>query len=107
MRDTWREKFREYCEKIEGEQGSYTGIYECGYHWCCDECYCQFSKGCLDCVVTIEQILQRNGVNIDYADYDFEKWENLAKQAYKREYELKVQTKKEHYVCEVVKKTRY
>lgn len=39
MRDTWREKFREYCEKIEGEQGSYTGIYECGYHWCCDECY--------------------------------------------------------------------
>lgn len=35
--------------------------------------------GCEDCVETIINILEENNILIDYNDYDFEKWENLAK----------------------------
>ena len=80
----WFRKFRKYCEKIYNEEGSDYGTYCCGYDWMCDECKMRFQTGCSDCVKTIKTILQDCGVKIDYADYDFEKWEKLAYTVYRR-----------------------
>ena len=34
----WFDAFVEHCNKIYFEKGDKTGLYCCGYHWCCDEC---------------------------------------------------------------------
>ena len=78
LRQKWIRKFTAYCDKIYEERGSISGVYCCGYHWCCNECYCKFAKGCRDCVATIEEILKKHHIAIDYSNYDFYEWEKLA-----------------------------
>ena len=81
---TWFKKFEKYCWDKYEKEGDKTGCYCCGYHWCCNECFCSSQSGCADCVLTIKTILLNNGIEIDYNDYDFEKWENLAYEAWKK-----------------------
>ena len=78
----WFNKFAQYCQDIYEEKGSLTGLYCCGYHWCCDECYGTLCNGCRDCVKTMKTILKEHNVFIDYNDYDFAKWERIAKETY-------------------------
>lgn len=74
----WFDMFVEHCNKIYFERGERTGEYCCGYHWCCDKCKQQLCNMCADCVATIVQILNDNGVTIYTSDIDFNKWEERA-----------------------------
>lgn len=80
----WTTKYKEYCNEIYEERGSYSGEYCCGYHWCCDKCECKLCNGCADCVHTIKQIAKEYGIAIDYNDYDFEKIERNIKEVYEQ-----------------------
>lgn len=76
----WLEAFRKHCDEICISEGNYRGAYYCGHHWCCDKCKCELADGCADCVATITSILEENGVEIDYSDFDFDYWERKAKE---------------------------
>lgn len=76
----WFEAFTKHCDEIYDKEGSDHGTYCCGYHWCCDKCKCELAKGCADCVATIMSILEENGVEIDYNDFDFDYWERKARE---------------------------
>ena len=76
----WFEAFTKHCDEIYDKEGDSKGTYCCGYHWCCDKCKCELAKGCADCVATIVSILEENGVEIDYNDFDFDYWERKARE---------------------------
>ena len=78
----WFKAFVEHYNKIYFEKGDETGLYCCGYHWCCDKCECKLCNVCADCVQTIKTILEENDIKIDYNDFDFEYWERKAKEAF-------------------------
>lgn len=80
----WFDLFTAYCEEIYHEKGESTGIYCCGYHWCCDECKCQLNHGCQDCVQTIIDIAESLDINIDRSDLNFQKFEEMVYKAYKK-----------------------
>lgn len=82
----WTKKYKEYCEKIFREKGDFSGLYCCGYHWCCDECLCRLENGCADCIYTIKTLARRFGILIDYNDYDFEKFEKKVAERYLENY---------------------
>jgi len=75
----WFEAFAKHCDEIYDKEGDLKGTYCCGYHWCCDECV-GVGTGCTGCVNTIVSILERNGVEIDYNDFDFDYWERKARE---------------------------
>lgn len=79
QKNTWYKKFVEWCQEEYNKYGSLQGRFCCGYEWCCDLCKQGKMCGCEDCAETIINILEENNILIDYNDYDFEKWENLAK----------------------------
>lgn len=79
----WFEAFIEWCNNEYFTKGDMQGRFCCGYDWCCDECKMCTGEACYDCADTIITILKRNNVQIDYLDFDFKKWEDLANAKYK------------------------
>lgn len=79
-KEEWFEAFTKYCNEIYDREGDSTGKYCCGYHWCCDKCEMNICCGCADCVATIVSILEENGIEIDYNNFDFEYWERRAEE---------------------------
>lgn len=78
----WTKKYNEYCNRVFDERGDASGVYCCGYHWCCDECRMTLCNGCRDCVHTVKQIARDLQIKIDYSDFDFEKFERRIYEAY-------------------------
>lgn len=102
----WREKFNKHCISMMGD---YEPYYCCGYHWCCNECYCMFEDGCMDCVITIEMILQRNGYRIDYenvTDEYFNMIENVAESLLEAEDAAKLESAKKVAALDIIKTKR-
>lgn len=79
----WYNKFVDYANNENLLNGDLNGRFCCGYDWCCEKCKMEKLSACEDCVDTIIDILKENNVLIDYLDFDFEKWENIAKEKYK------------------------
>jgi len=99
----WREKFNQHCISMMGD---YEPYYCCGYHWCCNECYCMFEDGCMDCVITIEMILQRNGYRIDYenvTDEYFNMIEDVAESLLEAEDAAKLESAKKVAALDIIK----
>ena len=80
----WTKAFVERCNEIYFKEGDMYGTFCCGYHWCCEECEMKLCNCCADCVYVIKKLLKRYGIQIDYNDYDFDKWERLAREAYEQ-----------------------
>ena len=102
----WREKFNKHCINMMGD---YEPYYCCGYHWCCDECYGMFEDGCMDCVITIEMILQRNGYRIDYenvTDEYFDMIEDVAESLLEAEDAAKLESAKKVAALDIIKKKK-
>lgn len=78
----WFKLWSEHCFKQYKEDGELTGLYCCGYHWCCDECEMKHACGCDDCVQTMIDILKSFGYEPDYSDTDFDALEERIKQMY-------------------------
>lgn len=76
----WSIEFRKWCEEIYDKYGSLNGYFCCGHMGICNECEQKFLEGCKDCVETIKRILIENNVQIDYRDFDFDKWTNKAEE---------------------------
>lgn len=76
----WYNKFVDYANKEYLLNGDSHGRFCCGCDWCCDRCLMEKMDACEDCVDTILDILKENNVLIDYLDFDFEKWEKIAKE---------------------------
>jgi hypothetical protein len=83
QKTNWYKKFVEYANKEYSEYGESYGRFCCGCDWCCDRCQMEKMEACEDCVDTIINILEENNVLIDYLDFDFEKWEKIAKEKLK------------------------
>lgn len=79
----WYNQFVDYANKEYQEKGDMNGRFCCGYDWCCEKCLMEKMEACEDCVDTILDILKENNVLIDYLDFDFEKWEKMAKEMLK------------------------
>lgn len=45
----------------------------------CDECKCEYGEGVKDCIITILAIAKELGIEIDYCDFDFDKFERGVK----------------------------
>lgn len=78
QKDKWYKAFNEWANNEYFEKGSMTGRFCCGYEWCCDLCKQEKQNGCEDCVDTIIEQLKAKNILIDYEDFDFKKWEELA-----------------------------
>lgn len=76
----WYNKFVDYANNEYLLNGDSHGRFCCGCDWCCDRCLMEKMDACEDCVDTILDILKENDVLIDYLDFDFEKWEKIAKE---------------------------
>ena len=83
QKKTWYKKFVDYANNENLLNGDLNGRFCCGYDWCCEKCKMEKLSACEDCVDTIIDILKENNVLIDYLDFDFEKWEKIAKEKYK------------------------
>ena len=83
-RKDWTELFVNRCQKLYNKYSDSNGTFACGYHWCCDECKLERVCGCRDCVETIITILEKNNIEIDYNNLDFDYWEKLARDLYER-----------------------
>lgn len=79
----WYDGFVDYANYEYFEMGDSHGRFCCGYDWCCEKCKMEKESACEDCVDTIIEILKENNVLIDYLDFDFKKWEDLANAKYK------------------------
>lgn len=79
QKDKWYKAFIKWANNEYFEKGDISGRFCCGYEWCCDLCKQEKVNGCEDCVDNIIEQLKTKNILIDYNDYDFEKWENLAK----------------------------
>ena len=80
QKNVWYNKFIEYANEEYLEKGDFNGRFCCGYDWCCEKCLMEKMEACEDCVDTIIYILKENNILIDYLDFDFEKWEKIAKE---------------------------
>lgn len=78
QKDKWYKGFIEWANNEYFEKGDISGRFCCGYEWCCDLCKQEKQNGCEDCVDTIIEQLKEKNILIDYEDFDFEKWEELA-----------------------------
>lgn len=78
----WFKLWSEHCYKQYEKDGELTGLYCCGYHWCCDECEMKHACGCDDCVQTMIDILESFGFKPDYSDIDFDALEERIKKMY-------------------------
>lgn len=83
-KDEWISMCGEYFDKIFEEKGDMTGLYCCGYHWCCDECVQEICRGCADCALTMYKIYESFGYEVDRSDLDFAKFENRTKELYEK-----------------------
>lgn len=79
QRNEWYDKFVEWANQEYNKYSEHNGRFCCGYEWCCDSCEQEEMDGCKDCINTIIAILKEKNIDIDYLDFDFEKWEKLAK----------------------------
>lgn len=79
QKDKWYKEFVKWSNNEYFEKGSLSGRFCCGYEWCCELCKQEKMNGCEDCVDTIIEQLKEKNILIDYEDFDFENWEELAK----------------------------
>ena len=79
QQNKWTNAFYEWANDEYFKKSDMAGRFCCGYDWCCEKCKQEKMEACLDCVDTIVEILLHNNIIIDYEDYDFKKWEEMAK----------------------------
>lgn len=73
----WYNAFEKYCLEKHKNEGETNGNFCCGYMNICD--LCEMKKtGFSQCVSIIKETLTKNNIKINYKDFDFEKWVNMA-----------------------------
>ena len=78
QKEKWYKAFIEWANNEYFEKGETCGRFCCGCDWCCDLCKQEKQNGCEDCVDTIIEQLKVKNILIDYEDFNFKKWEELA-----------------------------
>lgn len=68
----WRNALQKYCDKQAQEKGETTGYCVCGWMSYCDKCRGSGEKNA--CVKAICELARENNLNINYNDFDFEKF---------------------------------
>lgn len=68
----WSSKIRKYLEERYAERGERYGDLCCGCGKICEFCKERYMSGCQDCLYAIKDYCKKNGIEINYRDYDFD-----------------------------------
>lgn len=72
QKQKWRNKLQKYCDNQSQEVGSTTGYCVCGYMNYCDRCIGAGETNA--CVKAICELAKEKSIEINYNDYNFEKF---------------------------------
>lgn len=70
----WNEALKKYILEEYKKANGYSPYMHCGYMSYCKMCVMKYCNGCSDCLVAIKKFCKKYNIDIDYRDYDFNKF---------------------------------
>lgn len=67
----WNAALKKYILDEYNKNDGTSSYMLCGYMNYCQECQQKYCNGCSDCLVAIKSFCKKNGIDINYKDFDF------------------------------------